>query len=472
MYKFILFILFAFFVTTAFAEKSPHGEKLKINCVVCHNTDDWKKIKTGEFNHNKTNFALMGQHKTVGCKKCHPTLEFAKAKTECSACHVDIHQETVGQDCARCHTTNSWIVTNIQQIHQQQGFTLIGAHASADCSGCHTSGSRLRFDNINTDCFACHKTQYEATTKPNHTTAKFSTDCQSCHNSTAWQPSTFNHNMNTTFPLTGAHIGVACVTCHTNGFTAIPTTCVSCHLANFNVTTNPNHTTAKFSTDCQTCHNTSAWQPSTFNHSTATTFPLTGAHVGVACITCHTNGYAAIPSTCVSCHLANFNATTNPNHTTAKFSTDCQTCHSTTTWNPSTFNHSTATTFPLTGAHIGVSCISCHTKGYAAIPTTCVSCHLTNYNATTNPGHSAAKFPTTCETCHSTINWTSSTFNHTSYFPITNGNHNVSCTICHTNSTNYAVFTCLTASCHTNAHNRNQGSSGCYSCHPTGRGGG
>ena len=399
MYKFILFILFAFFVTTAFAEKSPHGEKLKINCVVCHNTDDWKKIKTGEFNHNKTNFALMGQHKTVGCKKCHPTLEFSKAKTECSACHVDIHQETVGQDCARCHTTNSWIVTNIQQIHQQLGFTLIGAHASADCSGCHTSGSRLRFDNINTDCLACHKTQYEATTKPNHTTAKFSTDCQSCHNSTAWQPSTFNHNMNTTFPLTGAHIGIAC-------------------------------------------------------------------------ITCHTNGYAAIPSTCVSCHLANFNATTNPNHTTAKFSTDCQTCHSTTTWNPSTFNHNIATTFPLTGAHVGVACITCHTNGYAAIPSTCVSCHLTKYNATTNPGHSAAKFPTTCETCHSTINWTSSTFNHTSYFPITNGNHNVSCTICHTNSTNYAVFTCLTASCHTNAHNRNQGSSGCYSCHPTGRGGG
>ena len=38
------------------------------------------KSKPGEFNHNKTNFPLKGQHKTVGCKECHPTLEFSNAK--------------------------------------------------------------------------------------------------------------------------------------------------------------------------------------------------------------------------------------------------------------------------------------------------------------------------------------------------------------------------------------------------------
>jgi len=615
MRRIIIFIVYIFLIASAFA-KSPHGEDFKINCVVCHTTDNWTEIKTNGFNHDSTDFPLIGQHKTVYCRKCHVDLEFKNAKRDCASCHKDVHELTVGRNCERCHTQSSWIVNNIRQIHQQGRFPLVGAHTQVDCYQCHKSGSLLRFDpmrsdcidchlkdynattspshvasNFSKDCFLCHNeiswktstfnhnasnfpltgghfgvdcikchangytstptacvschlTNYNATTNPNHVTAKFSTDCQTCHTTTAWVPSSFNHNTATTFPLTGAHISVTCVQCHTNGYGAIPTTCVSCHLTNFNATTNPNHITAKFPTTCETCHTSTAWVPSSFNHNTSTSFPLQGAHIGLACTSCHTNGYGAIPTTCVSCHLTNYNATTNPNHITAKFPTTCETCHSSTAWVPSTFNHSTSTSFPLTGAHITVACATCHPSGYAAIPTTCVSCHLTNYNATTNPNHitakfpttcatchsttawvpstfnhststsfpltgahiavacatchpagytaipttcvschlatynattnpshSAAKFPTTCETCHSTTNWTSSTFNHTTYFPITSGNHNVSCTTCHTNSANYAVFSCVTAACHGNAHHQNQGSAGCYSCHPTGRGG-
>jgi len=466
----IFFLLFLVLSPIVQAVKSPHGKGFNVTCEVCHTTDNWEKIKTNGYNHDKTNFPLFGQHKAVDCRRCHMDLNFKNANKECASCHKDVHELTLGRNCERCHTPTTWIVVNIIQIHNQSRFPLIGKHVQIDCYQCHTSPSLLRFDPLRSDCINCHLKDFNATINPSHVSSNFSRDCTLCHNEINWMSTTFNHNA-TSFPLTGGHSGVECIKCHSNGYTSTPTTCVSCHLTNFSATTNPNHVTAKFSTDCKICHNTLAWSPSTFNHTTATTFPLTGAHIGLACTVCHTNGYGAIPTTCVSCHLTSFNATTNPNHTNSKFPTTCETCHSTTAWVPSTFNHST-TTFPLTGGHIGLSCNVCHTNGYGAIPTTCVSCHLATYNATTNPNHAGANFPTTCETCHTTTNWTSSTFNHTTYFPITSGNHNVSCATCHTNSANYTVFSCVTSACHQTAHNQNQGSAGCYSCHPTGRSGG
>jgi hypothetical protein len=324
MYRYLLIFISSFLVTTVLA-KSPHGEGFKIECSNCHITSNWEQLNPRKFNHNKTRFPLVGQHNTVECRKCHPTLEFAKAKKECVNCHTDMHEGTVGQDCERCHIPKSWIVSNVKQIHQQAGFILVGSHATIDCNLCHKSASLLRFENIRTDCYFCHKANYDAT---NHKADGFGTDCFTCHNMTGQSWSILG-----------------------NGF----------------------------------------------EHGL---FPLTGGH-NIACIKCH-----------------------------------------------------------ITGEY--------RTK----LSTACVNCHLSTYKSTTNPNHVTANFPTTCEACHTTTNWTTSTFNHSSYFPITSGNHNVNCTICHTNSANYKIFTCLTASCHRNAHNQNQGSNGCYSCHPNARGGG
>ena len=80
-----------------FAQKSPHGDSFKANCGDCHKTDGWKvDLKTVSFDHNTLNFHLVGQHQAVNCKRCHKSLEFAKAQTECNACHTDIHEQTVG----------------------------------------------------------------------------------------------------------------------------------------------------------------------------------------------------------------------------------------------------------------------------------------------------------------------------------------------------------------------------------------
>jgi len=424
--------------------------KFSTDCITCHNVTTWSP---STFNHNTaTTFPLTGSHIGVSCVSCHPN-GYSAIPTTCVSCHLTNYNSTTNPnhiaakfstDCITCHNVTTWSPSTFNHSTATT-FPLTGAHIGVACVSCHPTG----YSAIPTTCVSCHLTNYNSTTNPNHIAAKFSTDCKTCHNVTAWSPSTFNHSTATTFPLTGAHIGVSCVSCHPNGYSAIPTTCVSCHLTNYNSTTNPNHIAAKFSTDCKTCHNVTAWSPSTFNHSTATTFPLTGAHIGVSCVSCHPTGYSAIPTTCVSCHLTNYNSTTNPNHIAAKFSTDCKTCHNVTAWSPSTFNHSTATTFPLTGAHIGVACVSCHPNGYSAIPTTCVSCHLTNYNATTNPNHIAAKFPTTCETCHTNTAWQPSTFNHTTSttFPLTGAHVGVACQSCHTNGyTGGTPTTCV--GCH------------------------
>ena len=100
------------------------------------------------------------------------------------------------------------------------------------------------------------------------------------------------------------------------------------------------------------------------------------------------------------------------------------------------------------------------------------------YTTTTNPNHVAAGFPTTCETCHTTAGWTGATFNHT-WFPITTGSHKGrQCIECHTNTTNYTIFSCT--NCHEHAQtsmdSKHPGRKGyvynsinCYSCHPNGK---
>ena len=673
-----------------FGQSSPHGEGFTMKCLDCHSTTGWKiDTKTLSFNHNGTSFPLTGQHQAVDCRLCHTSLAFSKAGKECIACHTDMHNQTVGADCGRCHTPNSWVVNNITQIHQRSRFPLVGAHVAADCFSCHKNASAnlLLFGPLGIECVDCHKDKYDATTKPKHILPDFPTNCIECHSMSAfsWAGAQFNHsgisapcvqchqaNYNATanpnhnaigfstnckdchtfdpgwkpaqyrehdaksfpiysgrhngvwntcsqchanpasylqytcidchehsqsdmnskhngvngyawnspacfachptgskegtfnhatsgFPLTGAHTATECNKCHANGYAGTSPLCYSCHTANFNLSTNPNHSTLNIPHECGTCHSTlPGWKPATFPiHDNY--YVLAGAHLPIAndCATCHKGNYTNTPKLCFGCHADKYNQSTNPNHTTSNFPTTCETCHSQAAWTPSTFNH--ANVYPLTGAHatIASNCFSCHQGNYITTPNTCEGCHTPNYNATTNPAHSAigipatcvtchtttpnwkpatfpihsnyyvlagahvsldcstchngtynnttpticvgchqanyngttnpphatSQFPTTCLDCHTQSSWTPANWNHDGlYFPIYSGKHNGkwnTCADCHTNASNYAVFTCTT-SCHPQAtmNNKHQGVSGysynsaaCYNCHPHGSAG-
>jgi len=448
------------------------------DCTVCHTTVQWKGAV---FNHGATQFALTGAHLTATCQRCHANGVYHGTPTPCVSCHLTNFNGTTNpnhaaagfsQTCTQCHNTIQW--KGAAYNHSATRFPLTGAHTSATCLQCHTNGT---YAGTATTCVSCHLSNFNGTANPNHASAGFPQDCTVCHTTVRWTGAAFNHNT-TRFLLTGAHTSVQCILCHQAGrFAGTPTACSACHLATYNRTANPNHAAAGFPQDCSLCHATNTWLGGQYNHS-ATRFPITGAHTGLPCIQCHASGqYATLATTCVSCHLSRYQTATNPNHVTAGFPQDCTICHTTTAFRPSSFNHGT-TAFPLTGAHTTVVCSNCHIAGvYKGTPPACYSCHQQQYTSVTSPNHAAAGFPTTCATCHTTTTWSGATFSHK--FPIYSGRHtNIACSVCHTNSSNYAVFSCF--GCHqhdkteTDSHHRSisgyvYNSTNCYACHPNGR---
>jgi hypothetical protein len=288
----------------------PHGENFDIECKVCHTSKGWHVDKAFySFNHDKTEMPLLGQHAKTDCKLCHSTLIFSEAKTECASCHKDVHETTLGQECKHCHNSNTWLVENITQIHQQSRFPLIGVHASVECSRCHKSDTFLRYEVIRTDCFNCHSDSYNATTNPNHATAGFSTRCDDCHNvfSNDWKGDGFNHKF---FPLTQGHSISTCITCHTNGtYSGLSSECFNCHQSDYNSTSNPNHQSLNFQTACNDCHSTkSGWRPANYGQHDSQYFRIySGAHDGrwASCTDCHANSSNYSIFSCLECHAHN-----------------------------------------------------------------------------------------------------------------------------------------------------------------------
>jgi hypothetical protein len=466
------FIVISILLVGRLFAQSPHGKSIgELDCSTCHESTTWKVEKNKmEFNHDLTNFKLVGQHNLVDCRSCHKSLVFSDAKTDCFTCHTDIHQNTVGFNCERCHSPETWIVKDIKLVHQQSRFPLVGVHQSIDCTRCHAGYNNLNFQPIGANCFSCHSTDYNNTKNPNHIAAGFSTACETCHSmdSKFWTTQNFQHDF---FPLTGGHKIDNCFACHKQGtFAGLSKVCVSCHLSNYNSTTNPNHIALGLSTDCQACHTTTAFIPATFNHTT-TGFVLTGKHLTIQCTACHT-GTPLVNTQCVSCHQANYNVASN--HVSQSYPTTCEMCHNTTDWTQSTFNHQT-TPFPLTGAHTTVLCGSCHQNGFIGTPTACASCHQSNYNNTTNPSHTSLQLATTCETCHTTnAGWQPVTFPvHNNYYTLAGAHTSLTCAQCHNG--NYLPTSVPTDcySCHTNDYNNTtnpnhqsaQFPHDCQSCH-------
>ncbi|MCP5100755.1 MAG: hypothetical protein GY943_34835, partial [Chloroflexi bacterium] len=489
------------------------------------------------FDHNQTNFPLTGAHIATDCIECHAN-GYPGTPTDCAACHtLDFNGATnpnhtalaLPMDCATCHTTEPGWAPASFDIHDDY-YALNGAHAviANDCAVCHNGD----YNNTPNTCTGCHTTDYNQTTNPDHAAAQFPTDCEDCHTETAWVPSTFDHSA--FYPLTGAHQAIEndCVICHNGDYVNTPNTCAGCHTDDHTQSVNPGHVALGIPVDCESCHTTAPdWMPATFDiHDDY--YVLNGAHAAIAndCAVCHNGDYNNTPSTCFGCHEQDYNNTTNPDHTAAQFSTDCQSCHTESEWVPASFDHdaqyfpiysgahegewsacidchtnpanyaeftcvtchtnpetdndhngvggyvyeSTAclachptgdagtafdhnqTNFPLTGAHIATDCIECHANGYPGTPTDCAACHTLDFNGATNPNHTALALPMDCESCHTTEpGWAPASFDiHNDYYAL-NGAHAVianDCAVCHNGDYNNTPNTC--AGCHTTDYNQ------------------
>ncbi len=457
----------------ALGQSSPHGE-LAITCEQCHTTQDWINLQDPPaFDHQQTSFKLMAAHRQASCKACHQSLVFEEAEPQCASCHTDIHQARFGEDCESCHVDTVWEVRmNMIQRHQQTLFPLLGEHARLDCEACHDQQTRHEFSFTSNDCQACHLSDFDLTTNPNHVLAGFSTDCVPCHDVTAadWAPARFQHPAS--FPLVQGHAVQDCQACHENGFQGTPTDCVSCHLTDYQATVNPNHATNQFSTDCQACHTISAWSPATFDHN-QTQFPLAGAHVPLDCLDCHSQGYTNTPTDCIACHQTDYDQVPDPNHVASQFSTDCTLCHTTNAWSPATFDHN-QTQFPLAGAHAPLDCLDCHSEGYTNTPTDCIACHQTDYDQVPDPNHVASQFSMDCTLCHTINAWSPATFDHNqTQFPLAGAHAPLDCLDCHSQGYTNTPTDCI--ACHQTDYDQvpdpnhvsNQFSTDCTLCHTT-----
>ena len=405
----ILSLAISFLIVTlsGWTQDSPHGSELKISCSKCHSPESWDLDREiYSFDHNSTNLPLEGQHVAINCRMCHPTLVFSEAETDCFSCHTDMHSQTVGNDCARCHTPQSWIVENIADVHRQSRFPLQGPHYLATCLDCHLSAAQLRFEPLGVECMDCHTQDYQSATNPDHVLGNFSTDCIECHsmNTFEWGGSGFNH---TFFPLTQGHEVYDCKQCHDGSdYANISAECVSCHQEDYNSTTNPNHLTVDFSTDCMECHTTlPEWKPALYEHDA---FPLNQGHTGIDCMQCHDPAdYSNISAECVSCHLDDYNNTTNPSHIGANISTDCMECHTTLPgWKPAEIRIHDTQFFPIySGKHAGewADCATCHSNPSNYSVFSCFECHEHNQTSMDDkhsgePGYIYTS--TACLDCH------------------------------------------------------------------------
>ncbi len=294
-----------------------HKETLGRDCGSCHTERDWKE--KAKFDHDKTEFPLLGAHASTRCDACHTSKVFNEAPKTCIGCHRkdDRHEGTLGTDCAACHGERDWKSTTGRFDHARTRFPLRNAHAAAKvaCKDCHRDAKSYRPTPL--DCLSCHR-------KDDKHEGQLGAKCESCHSDASWKNARFDHAA-TRFALLGRHAAVECKACHKSArYTEAPRECIGCHRKD------DKHKQV-FGEKCESCHNARAWTLWDFDHTKRTRWPLDGGHRRVACADCHVRpapaGRLAAPlaDTCVACHRKD-------DVHDGGFGARCETCHGVQKW--------------------------------------------------------------------------------------------------------------------------------------------
>ncbi len=224
--------------------KDVHESKFGQNCKQCHTEESFlfnNNMKV--FDHDKTNYKLVGKHKKVECKECHiSSLTTPLKHDQCKDCHDDYHKSEfakngVSPDCNQCHTNFGFTPSTFTiERHNTLKFKLEGAHLASSCMACHKKDNRKdwTFKKMGQKCVDCHinvhKGIIDEKFMPNE-------NCTTCHNVKSWKTVTFDHNK-TDFKLIGVHTKTACRYCHfrnnengilTQQFAKTSMECSNCH---------------------------------------------------------------------------------------------------------------------------------------------------------------------------------------------------------------------------------------------------
>jgi hypothetical protein len=152
--------------------KGEEGKK----CESCHHEESWGKV---EFDHRVSKFQLTGKHILVECKKCHVTVVFKEAKSDCWSCHEkqDVHKRTLGKGCETCHNTRDWKDWDFD--HDKTKFKLDGKHKDLKCIDCHRNPVSTKLAQ-SSGCVSCHE-------KDDRHDGAFGMQCDHCHVGLTWK---------------------------------------------------------------------------------------------------------------------------------------------------------------------------------------------------------------------------------------------------------------------------------------------
>ncbi|MCA8960785.1 MAG: hypothetical protein KDC38_09740 [Planctomycetes bacterium] len=403
--------------TCGACHEDPHAGGWVEECGACHGQRDFDPPVY--FDHS-THFPLEGGHDGLTCEQCHRIpggapepgrplpFPFDDARgDQCGDCHRDPHRVDFAESCDRCHDVakGHWSARDAMtaERHARSGFPLVGPHASVACEGCHVPDQPFSvrhpdprdpsYRRAEDTCDGCHADVHRGQFADRYDA------CLDCHQKLRFVPSTFGQvDHAESFELLGAHLGVACTSCHERDadgarrFVGLGHDCRGCH-------DDPH--AGQFAEeiaagDCISCHrpesDTFAIRP--FDHVARTGVELVGAHARAECVSCHARRsfpapdgsgeivarrFVGTPRECRSCHtdvhLGQFDEYAG-----------CDACHvSQESWEDVEFDHDAQSRFKLEGAHRAVLCTGCHRPvplengrefvRYKPLDFECGSCH-------------------------------------------------------------------------------------------------
>ena len=444
----------------------------------------WPGGSAERFDHARAGYQLEKSHADAKCTACHaPRLRVSPAarlsprrtgagwvglERDCVSCHTDPHRGSLTGACTRCHDTGEWKDAPSFD-HERTSYPLTGQHADVPCAKCHLA-PRLRpaLDSAGRpmpvfrpvpfkDCSACHANPHAGS---------LTGACRSCHVTSSFKTTdraAFDHDR-TRYPLRGRHATVACVSCHagTGNAAARPgfATCAGCHRDPHN----GEATIGGNAADCSACHRVEGFGTPTFTaeQHRATAFPLLGRHASVACEACHaarptepgarTAAGRVIPIRVASGKCTDCHGGAHGSQLAARSDGGaCSSCHSVDGWRPAEYGTAAhaLTRFPLDGAHVTISCASCHASrrpglrplgtdvasGTARVALrppelACADCH-----ADPHEWRTAETAPPPCVACHTTRAFRPTKMDAAAHartgYPLEGAHQAVPCVACH-----------------------------------------
>lgn len=421
------------------------------------------------------------------CTECHELGKAGADDRRCLTCHAPLarriaagrglHARFRNQQCAACHKEHFGRDFELVRFdprsfdHARTGFRLAPSHARMECRDCHAPASITAPDvrayasrtgtlattwlGVETTCTGCHRDDSP------HGDQFAGRTCESCHDDETWESAPRFEHGEARFILTGLHRRVECEACH-RAVAASPIAvvryrplefraCVSCHR-------DPHGGAMQGA--CESCHDTDGWRrvdrkavENRFDHD-RTGFRLVGRHAELTCESCHSAGATRpddvrlryrdragtatyprpIADACVSCHVdPHAGVFDEPGGGTP----GCDDCHGSDVWLPSRYDlarHEAESRFPLTGAHLAVSCVGCHRSealGQTTFTVRFASTECRDCHAADDP-HGGQFEDRRCEDCHGTESFADVAFDHsTTRFPLDAAHVEVPCASCH-----------------------------------------